>query len=161
MALRALAASSARARLWVVGADDPAPWRRRASRLGVAERVDWLGVRDDMAEVYAAADGLLLPTRYDAFANVCLEAAATGRAVVTSGANGAAEVLGPGALVVAEAEDVAGFADALDSLAQAPERRRLGALARQAALACGWERHLSALQALYARVAERRLRIGR
>ena len=28
--------------------------------------------------VYAAADALLLPTRYDAFANVCLEAAAAG-----------------------------------------------------------------------------------
>ena len=35
---------------------------------------------------YAAADALLLPTRYDAFANVCLEAAAAGLPVVTSAA---------------------------------------------------------------------------
>jgi UDP-glucose:(heptosyl)LPS alpha-1,3-glucosyltransferase len=158
-ALRALAdAGCADAELWVAGGDEPQPWRRLADQLGLKDRVRFLGLRSDLASVYAAADGLLLPTRYDAFANVCLEAAATGLPVVTSGANGAAEVLGRGALVVPDAEDVAGFAVALGRLAEAPERVRLGGLARQAAEVCTWERHLDALRALYARVP---LRPGR
>ncbi|HEY8154856.1 MAG TPA: glycosyltransferase family 4 protein, partial [Myxococcota bacterium] len=74
-ALRALARARVPAQLWVAGADDTTPWQRRARALGVAERVRFVGYRRDLPAVFAAADALLLPTRYDAFANVCLEAA--------------------------------------------------------------------------------------
>jgi UDP-glucose:(heptosyl)LPS alpha-1,3-glucosyltransferase len=151
-ALRALARSPADAELWVAGADAPAPWRRLAGSLGVAERVRFLGPRADLEVVYAAADALLLPTRYDAFANVCLEAAASGRPVVTSGANGAAERLGEAGLVVADPEDVAGFAHALAELADPALRRRRGEAARRVAEGLGWDRHVQALRDLYRRV---------
>ena len=78
-ALRALKRGGPRdAVLWVAGADPQGPWRARAEALGLGERVRFLGYRRDMAALYAAADALLLPTRYDAFANACLEAAASG-----------------------------------------------------------------------------------
>jgi len=150
-ALRALASGRAPRQLWVVGRDDPAPWRRLARALGVAERVHFLGFRSDLPALYAGADVLLLPTRYDAFANVCLEAAAAGLALLTSGANGAAELFRDAGCVVEDADDVAGFAAALARLAEPGERRRLADAARSVAAAHPWEAHVAALRALFAR----------
>ena len=150
-ALRALARTRAASQLWVAGSDDAAPWRRLASALGVAARVRFLGYRGDLPALYAGADALLLPTRYDAFANVCLEAAAAGLAVVTSGANGAAELFRDAGCVVEDADDVAGFAAALERLAEPGERRRLADAARGVAAAHAWEAHVTALRALFAR----------
>ncbi len=45
-----------------------------------------------MPHVYAAADVFLLPTLYDPFANVTLEALAAGLPVITSAQNGASEI---------------------------------------------------------------------
>jgi UDP-glucose:(heptosyl)LPS alpha-1,3-glucosyltransferase len=141
--------------LWVAGADAEAPWRRLADELGVGGRVQFLGRRGDIEDVYAAADALILPTRYDSFANVCLEAAAAGLAVVTSGANGAARWIGEAGLVVDDPEDFAGFAGALDALADPMTRERLGASARRRAEALGWPEHAGALRRLYERARRR------
>ena len=108
--------------------------------------------------VCAAADALLLPTRYDAFANVCLEAAAAGLPVVTSGANGAAELFRGAGRVVEDPERVEGFAEALESLAEPDLRRRLGEAARAVAAAHGWDAHVASLRALFAQVASKRMR---
>ncbi|MFL6568603.1 MAG: glycosyltransferase family 4 protein [Chthoniobacterales bacterium] len=73
------------------------------ARLGVAGRGDqrrfaspavhFLGERDDVAALYAAADVFLLPTIYDPFSNACLEALASGLPVITTRANGFAEIM--------------------------------------------------------------------
>ena len=152
-ALRALAGGGpGSAELWVCGGDREAPWRALAERLGVLPRVRFLGARADVERLYAAADALILPTRYDAFANVCLEAAASGLPVLTSGANGAAAFLGSAGLVVEDPEDAAGFAKALDALADPALRARLGAAARARAEERSWERHVAELRALYAQL---------
>jgi len=150
VALRALAGSAGV--LWVAGRDDPAPWRRRAANLGVAERTRFLGPRPDLERVYAAADALLLPTRYDAFANVCLEALASGLPVVTSGANGAAATVADAGLVVADAEDAAGFTRALEQLADPALRAAAAAHARPIAERHSWDACASALLDLYASI---------
>jgi UDP-glucose:(heptosyl)LPS alpha-1,3-glucosyltransferase len=95
---------------------------------------------------------LLLPTRYDAFANVCLEAAACGLAVVTSGANGCAELLAHAGLVVEDPEDAAGFGAALERLADPSLRAELGGAGRQLAEAHSWPTHVDTLRALYRRI---------
>jgi len=154
-ALRALAASRGDAVLWVAGNDAPQDWFEAARAVGVAARVRFLGAERDVAVLCAAADALILPTRYDAFANVCLEAAAAGIPVVTSANNGAAEILGDGGIVVRDAEDGAGFARALEQLADPVERRTRGAAARAVAERFGWPQHITALRALYARIAQR------
>jgi UDP-glucose:(heptosyl)LPS alpha-1,3-glucosyltransferase len=154
VALAALARARRRdASLWIAGADAVAPWRALAASYGVGERVRFLGRRDDVERLYAAADALLLPTRYDAFGAVCLEAAASGIPVVTSAAAGAAETLGKGALVVADAEDAGGFAAALDALDDTAARRARGAAARKAAEAHSIPARVAAVRALYRRLA--------
>jgi tRNA A-37 threonylcarbamoyl transferase component Bud32 len=137
--------------LWVAGADTTTHWRRLANEIGVGDRVRFLGQRDDLEDVYAAADALILPTRYDAFANVCLEAAAAGLAVVTSGANGAARWIGDAGLIVEDPEDFEGFARALDALADPMTRAQLGSSARRRAEALSWPVHVRALRGLYER----------
>jgi UDP-glucose:(heptosyl)LPS alpha-1,3-glucosyltransferase len=146
-ALRALACGGhAGSQLWVAGRDEPGRWRRLAHRLGVEERVRFLGFRTDMEATYAAADALLLPTRYDAFGNACLEAAAAGLPVVTSGAAGAAELFREIGGVVEDPEDFVAFAAILERLAEPGERERWGAAARRVAEAHTWDAHVAALR---------------
>lgn len=139
-------------RLWIAGRDEPGPWRRRAARAGLAERVRFLGPRRDLEIVYAAVDGMLLPTRYDAFANVTFEAAAAGLPIVTSRANGAAEWLSTAACRVVDALDAEALAEALRALADPESRLRLGESARREVAAYHWPGHVTALRAEYARI---------
>ncbi len=56
-------------------------------------RVRFLGPVADVASLHAAADVFVLPTIYDPASNACLEALAGGLPVVTTNANGAAEIM--------------------------------------------------------------------
>jgi UDP-glucose:(heptosyl)LPS alpha-1,3-glucosyltransferase len=119
-----------------------------AASLGVGDRVRFAGPVQDISTWYAAADLLLLPTVYDPFANVCLEALACGVPVVTSAANGAAEILTEETGVVVEAaSDVAGFAAAVDTvLGWGPSR---AGACRRMAERYSLERHLRETLSLY------------
>ncbi|MGH8056393.1 MAG: glycosyltransferase family 4 protein, partial [Candidatus Entotheonellia bacterium] len=86
----------ANVRAVVVGKGHPGPYQRLAATLGVADRVHFAGLCPEVERSYAAADVLVLPTLYDPFANACLEAMACGLPVLTTEANGAAELLHDG-----------------------------------------------------------------
>ena len=150
-ALRGLSQSGVEATLLVAGRDDARPFRRLAARLGVADRVRFLGLRDDLPRLYAAADLFVLPTRYDAFANVCLEAMAAGLAVATTRANGAAELIEPAVNGFLYDDD---FAPAFERLADPAKLRDVGRAARQTAEQHSWARHTDAVLELYGRIAE-------
>lgn len=95
-ALVALAAC-AEAALVVVGGDKhQARYIGDASRLGVIDRVRFVGPVDDPLPYYAAADVLLAPALYDPFPNAALEALACGLPVIASDACGVAELLDAG-----------------------------------------------------------------
>jgi UDP-glucose:(heptosyl)LPS alpha-1,3-glucosyltransferase len=149
-AIDGLAASGCKADLLVVGRDDPGPWRERARQRGVESRVHFLGERGDVAALHAAADALVLPTRYDAFANACLEAMASGLPVATTPQNGAAELLEPGVSGWVLEGD---FSEAFRALDDAARLARMGAAARERALAFSWEAHAQQVLELYERVA--------
>ena len=57
--------------LYVLGEDNPEPFRRMAKRLGVDSRVVFLGGRDDVPAFLFAGDGLLLPA-YDENAGMAI-----------------------------------------------------------------------------------------
>ena len=82
-------------RLLVAGRGRPAPFLRAAPRAAAA-RTRFLGPVRSMASCYHAADVFVLPTLYDPFSNACLEALASGLPVLTTNANGFAEILTPG-----------------------------------------------------------------
>lgn len=103
------------------------------------ERVRFLGVVEDMAEAYAAADVLVHPTRWDACSLSTIEAGAAGLPVITSSRNGAAELVEEGVtgFVLEDPEDVAGLAARMRMLMDAAVRGRMGAAARRAS--AGWD----------------------
>ena len=107
----------AAARLLVVGKGETGPYRALAGRLGVGGRVVWLGPRPEPERWYAAADAVVLPSRYEPFGNVHLEALASGVPVVASRAAGGAEVIEEGKNgAVADPRDARAVARALMAL---------------------------------------------
>ncbi len=123
----------------------PERYHRLTRRLGVSERVHFCGEAPRPEDVLPALDAFVLPTRYDPFANVCLEALACGVPVVTSGRNGAAEVLPAPWLVVDDPADDAGIAAAVERVLLQPGLRED---ARQAAASLPAERAFAELSAL-------------
>lgn len=117
-AIRAFAAlGEPESRLLVVGKGDATGYRPIAETLGVADRIAWLGTREDVDRWYAAADMLLLPARYEPFGNVHLEALASGLPVVTSTRAGGAELVEEGVNgAVREPDDADGIAAAIRDL---------------------------------------------
>lgn len=106
--LAALARLPAALHLVVVGKDKKvAAMRTRAVRLGLGERVHFLGGQADVRPWYGAADVFVLPTLYDPFPNAALEALACGLPVLTSPGSGAAELVTPECGAVADALDAA------------------------------------------------------
>ena len=84
--------------VFALAGDGPeeAPLRRLAERLGVADRVRFLGRRDDIPSLLAACDVFALPSLYEGSSLAVLEAMAAGRAVVSSAIPGTDELIEDG-----------------------------------------------------------------
>jgi glycosyltransferase involved in cell wall biosynthesis len=99
-----------------------------ARRLGVAERVRFLGSRADVPEVLCASDVFVLPSLYEGHPLSVMEAMAAGRPVIATAVGGVPELVRPeqtGLLV--PPGDVAALAAAMERLAGSQEEReRLG-----------------------------------
>jgi glycosyltransferase involved in cell wall biosynthesis len=121
--------------LWVVGAGSEGH-AELAARLGVADRVRFLGYTSEVERAYRGADLFVLPTVYEAFCRAAHEAAACGLPVVAPPVNGIRELVGQDEAGIAARRDSADLARALSELAGDPERRaRMGEVARRRALA--------------------------
>jgi UDP-glucose:(heptosyl)LPS alpha-1,3-glucosyltransferase len=89
--LRAMAAlRDPRVHLLAVGRLDAWAYRDEIERLGLLERIRFTGPTNDVAGYYAAADVFALPTEYEAWGLVIVEAMACGLPVLTSRLAGAA-----------------------------------------------------------------------
>jgi glycosyltransferase involved in cell wall biosynthesis len=102
---------------------------RRAAERTVAGRVRFLGEREDVGDLLAAADAFVLPARREGLGVSALEAMAAGRAVVASRVGGLADAVVDGVTgLLVPPEDAALLAAALERVALDPGlRARLGA----------------------------------
>src|SRR5262249_5594902 len=125
--------------LIVVGRGDARALCERAEELGVSGRLHLVGETDHPERWYAAADALVLPSLYESFSLVALEAASSGVPVVATRVGVISEIVqeGGGILVERTARDVA---VALRALESTPGLRRwMGARARAAASRFDWD----------------------
>ncbi|MBV8454096.1 MAG: glycosyltransferase family 4 protein, partial [Deltaproteobacteria bacterium] len=80
--------------LAIAGTDRAAAaYRRHAMQLGIGSRVIFIGVRADVERLLAAVDALALPSLFEPFGNVVMEAMAAGLPVLCSKLTGAAELI--------------------------------------------------------------------
>lgn len=129
-----------------------------ARRLGVAERVRFLGRQDQIEEITGLADLYLLPSELESFGLSALEAMACGVPVIGSDAGGLPEVVKHGEtgylLPVGDVEGMA--ARAIEILRDDRLRRSMGAAARRRAEALfGAERIVGQYERYYERVLGR------
>ncbi len=141
------------ARLVVVGDGPDEPrLRQQVAALNLGERVRLLGVRRDLATIFAALDVFALASRWEGLPLAALEAMGCGLPVVTTAVGGSVEAIesGESGLLVPPG-DAAAFAAALARLLGDPElRQRLGQEARARSRArFGLEVHLERLARLY------------
>lgn len=124
-------------RVAIAGDGEPeelVPLQAMAAQLGVAAQVDWLGWRDDVQRLLAAADGLVSASRSEGLPNVVLEALASGVPVVATRAGGTEELVedGRSGFLVPVGDPVA-LRAAMRRLMRTPadQRARMGAAGRR------------------------------
>ncbi|HUO04680.1 MAG TPA: glycosyltransferase family 4 protein [Candidatus Binataceae bacterium] len=135
--------------LLVAGADRKTEsYAQRARQLGIGQRVVFAGPQPNIAEFFHAADALALPSLFEPFGNVVMEAMASGLPVLTSLYCGAAELLPPSMrpYCVEHPEDSGEIAVRMAALFDAPAT--LAGDARAAAEQFTWERYGRELSAL-------------
>lgn len=135
-AAQALQQQGVQARFALVGGEDegnPAGVRKAQVERWVADGVvEWWGHRTDMPEVYRQAHVVCLPSYREGMPKALLEAAAMGRALVTTDVPGCRDAVAKGAIgKLVPVKNVQALALALGELiASGSERQRLGALAQ-------------------------------
>jgi glycosyltransferase involved in cell wall biosynthesis len=126
----------------------------RIKNLGLADRVEWLGLvpPNQMPAVMAAADSVVYPSFYEGFGFPPLEAMAGGTPVVASNASCLPEILGDAALLC-DPTDARGLAAALEAvLGDAKVRERLIDAGLERAANFTWERCAEQTVAVYREV---------
>ena len=97
-------------------------YQERARALGLAEKVCFFGPVLDTIPFYQFADTLVVPSRYDPFANVTVEALAMGLFVLSSKTNGGSEVLTPqNGRIIETLDDPSYFASILQERLEHPK----------------------------------------
>ena len=155
--LLAALARAPRLHLWLAGEGDlRLTLERQAAALGIAERVRFLGWRDDIPALLAAADFLVCPSRHEPLGNVVIEAWAAGLPVIATASEGPRALIvdGKSGLLV-PVDDADALASAMRRLADDPELRMGLAAAGRAAHAAEYSepRVVALYRDFFARVA--------
>ncbi len=103
------------ARLLVAGRADSTACRKLASKLGVEEKILFLGDVSNTQELISAADVAVLPTFDDPCSRFILEALAAGKPVITTKFNGATDLFTENrhGEVIDDPRDISALSDAL------------------------------------------------
>jgi glycosyltransferase involved in cell wall biosynthesis len=160
--LRAFAMLSMESRLVLAGPDDGdgcvEECRSLARRLGVEDRVRWVGPLDGVRKLaaYVDADVFVLPSLSENFGYVAVEAAVCGTAVVLTNRCGSAALLDGRAAIVVPHDDKA-VASAIQRLLENDVlRKRLGEGGRAMLRELSWEEPAAQMERVYFEILNRR-----
>jgi glycosyltransferase involved in cell wall biosynthesis len=160
--LHALGDAHPGAELWLIGDGPRRPaLAELAQQLGVADRVRFLGIRDDVGDLLNAADLLLLTSDTEGIPGVVLEAAFLARPAVATRVGGVEECIVDGTTgLLVDRDSAAELLEATQGLLADPARRQQMGLAAQqwAAQHFGIERIARAYEEVYVQLADRAAR---
>lgn len=111
--------------LWIAGDGElEGSLKAQAAALGVVERCRFLGWRDDRGALLRACDICLLPSRYEPFGTVMIEAWAADRPLIAAAAAGPARVVRDGVDgLLTPIDDVRALVDAIRRIQEEPGLR--------------------------------------
>ena len=135
--------------LLVVGGDrQTEKFARRAHAMNVGGRVVFTGPQPKVEEIFHAVDAFAMPSLFEPFGNVVMEAMASGLPALTSAFSGVAEVIPPSmrGFRVDNPDDVGEVALRLGALFDAP--KSLADEARATAEKFTWARYANELNTL-------------
>lgn len=143
-------------RLLVVGKGNISRYQRLARRLGLQESTIFCGFQEQIPPFYGAADIFVLPSYYDPFGNVCLEAMACGLPVITTRETGVSELMAHGrsGFIMDHPGNASTLANWLAALEDPDLRRSVGSEAQEQASFLTIERNVERTILSYERVLE-------
>lgn len=145
-------------RLVVAGNPQLRRYQSLAQRLGVADKVTFIGPCREMKNAYFASDFLVHPTFYDPCSLVVLEALACGLPIITSRYNGASELMHPlqEGYVVDDPHDHDHLAWCMLQLLDPARRQACAQAARKTASHWTFENHYRQLLSVFAEAMARK-----
>lgn len=152
--IAAVALLPSKPHLVIIGKDSIAPYRAVAEKHAIANRIHFAGPVHDVERYYWAGDVFVLPTVYEPFSNVCLEALASGLPVVTSRINGASEIIKPGenGYIIKNPIDSSEIAEKV-GLGLSLNRMSIQTCNRELLRRFTWTTHMQRITDIYATVA--------
>jgi D-inositol-3-phosphate glycosyltransferase len=136
--------------------DEMARLQQLREQLGVSETVTFLGAKDQdiLPDYYAAAEMVVMPSHYESFGMVALEAMAMGTPVIASEVGGLAFLIQDGRNgFLVPSRDPEALAERIFTLLNdASCRAQLGQQAREHAKAYDWSHIADKVVSLYGRV---------
>jgi UDP-glucose:(heptosyl)LPS alpha-1,3-glucosyltransferase len=135
-------------RLIVAGNDAPESFRESAKQLGILERCHFEPPRQEVLDLYAAADLYVSPSLEDSFGLPVAEAMACGLPVITSPFAGVSELIhnGVDGFVLSDPRDSHELARLLQHISQDDLLKiRIGSAAANVAVGWTWDRNAAAV----------------
>ncbi len=111
--------------LWLAGSGElEADLRNQAKKLGIEDRVRFLGWRDEQASLYAACDVCVVPSRHEPLSNVIVEAWSQKTPVIAIASEGPSWLLeDKKSGILVPLEDPEKLADAINRMIKDPDLR--------------------------------------
>ncbi len=161
----ALANFASGLKLIVAGKGDIQKYKALAQKAGVHDKIIFTGVVDKkrLNELYRAADLYLMPSKFDTFGMVVLEAMAAGLPVIVSDRVGAKDLIdeGKNGFILDSHGGPEAMASRIRLLLNRNRRNAMAGEARATALSNGWEKAATRYSDLYAETLERKKGKGR
>lgn len=130
--------------------------KKLANGLGIASRVRFLGVRDDIPSLLAASNALILPSNQEGLPRSVMEAMCMGVPVIGSRIRGTRDLIELGGGLLVRVGDVDGLAGAMTWLAEHPEEARaMGERGRSQISAYDLDRIIEQHEILYTKALSR------
>ena len=155
--LKALAARQAHGQsvepihLLVSGGGKIRPFQKMVDQLGLGQTVQLLGFTPDIKSLFHASDFFVSPTYYDPCSLVVMEALACGLPVITTGCNGAGELVTNGreGFVIPTPNHQKELVQALDGMANRASVQQMAVAACELGRAQTFDAHVSHLERIF------------
>ena len=136
-------AGNKKIKLLIVSGDDAAQYLKLADGLGILNRIKLYGMTTHPETAYRASDIFVLPSYYEAFGLVTLEAMASGLPIVTTNVGCAPDLISDthDGFVVPTPPDADKISEIIDALCRNDSvRKKIGANARNKAMQYSWDK---------------------